>query len=346
MKIVKYFFLLLLLLVATISIFVATKNGNYIVNKSIIIDVPKPIVFNYVSDSKNWETINPWKNEKIKIKLFQKIDNETLLKSIVINEVNSEIKFTFRDTLSKKTIVIWSTQGTLSFKDKFLSIINKASNNNFDEKFENGLTALNKILTTEINTFNIKIDGFVNRDTIYYIQKALVCKVDELPNKIKSVIPKLEQLLVSTNTQKNGSPFLVYHAQDTLTNIVKVSVAIPTKIKIFTSPESDIYNGQTNPFQAVKATLKGNYNHKKEAVKELEDFMFKNRLERSDRNKIIEIMTTNITSEKYASKWITEIYIPVRPKKTTIRVIPVKKDSINTVIESSFPNPTNTENTK
>ena len=193
---------------------------------------------NYVSDSKNWETINPWKNEKVKFKLFQKIDDETLLKNIVINEVNSEIKLTFKDTLSKKTIVSWSTQGTLSFRDKFLSIINKASNNNFDEKFENGLAALNKILTTEINTFNIKIDGFVNRDTIFYIQKALVCKVDELPNKIKNILPKLEQLLVTTSTQKNGSPFLVYHARDTLTNIVKISVAIPTKIKIFTDRKS------------------------------------------------------------------------------------------------------------
>ncbi|MFM9987238.1 AraC family transcriptional regulator, partial [Flavobacterium sp.] len=254
MRIAKYIFLLVLLITITVSVFVATKDGNYIVTKSKQIDVSKEIVFNYVSDSKNWETINPWKGENTKVKSVQKIGEETILQNIIINEVPAELELTFRDTLSKKTIVTWTTKGKLSFKDKFLSIINRGTHNDFAEKFENGLTTLNTILTTEINSFTIKVDGFVNRDTIFYIQQVVSCKVEELPAKIKKTLPKLNQLLKITNTPENGAPFIVYHSIDSLANKITFSVAIPTKQKVFTSTESDIYTGQTNPFQAVKAT--------------------------------------------------------------------------------------------
>ncbi|WP_228463134.1 effector binding domain-containing protein, partial [Flavobacterium psychrophilum] len=336
MRIAKYIFLLLLLITITISVFVATKDGSYVVTKHKEINVPKEIVFNYVSNSKNWETINPWKGENAKIQSVQKIDGEIILQNIVINKIPAELKLTIKDTLIKKTIVTWTTRGKLSFKDKFLSIINRGTHNDFGEKFDNGLTLLNTILTTEINSFSVKIDGFVNRDTVFYIQQVISCKVEELPTKIKKTLPKLNELLKITNTPKKGDPFVIYHAVDSLANKITISVAIPTKNKVFTSSESDIYTGQTNPFQAVKATLTGNYNHKKEVLEQLYDFMSKNKLERSDRNKIFEIIPKNSLTEKSAAKWVTEIYIPVRPKKITVRIKPVKADTINTVIESNF----------
>ena len=341
MRIAKYVFLLLLLISITISVFVSTKDGSYMITKRKEIDVPKEIVYNYVSDSSNWETINPWKDEAIKLKSVQKIDGETILQNIVIHEVPTELKLSFKDTLSKKTIVTWTTSGKLSFKDKFLSLINRGKHNDFGEKFIKGLTTLNTILTTEINSFTVKVDGIVIRDTVFYVQRAMSCRVEELPSKIKNILPKINQLLNATNTEQNGAPFIIYHANDSITNKIKFSIAIPTKNKVFTSDESDIYTGQTNSFQAVKATLTGNYNHKKEAIAKLFEFMLANGLERSDSNKIFEIIPINILTEKLASKWVTEIYIPVRPKKTNVRVKPTKKDTINTTVESDFKNITN-----
>ncbi|WP_394757877.1 GyrI-like domain-containing protein [Flavobacterium sp.] len=340
MRIAKYIFLLLLLVTATLSVFVATKDGTYFIEKSKVINVPRATVFSYVSDSKNWETYNPWKQEINKVKIQQIFGTDSITKTIAINGVDSEIHIKFNDTL-KNTKITWSTKGKLSFKDKFLSIINKGTHNDFAEMFDKGLTDLNTVLTTEINSFNIKMNGFVNRDTIFYIQRPVSCKIEELPAKIKNVLPKLKQLLTATNTAQKGDPFIIYHSKDSLNNKITFSIAIPTKYKIFTSSESDIYSGQTNPFQAVKATVTGNYNHKKEAIDKIFEFMSQNRLEQSDRHKIVEIIPVNSSTEKFASKWITEIYIPVRPKKTTIRVKPVKRDTLNTIIESNFKNPTN-----
>lgn len=335
MKFVKYFILLLLLLVLTISVFVATKSGNYNVNKSIVINVSKKIVYNYLADSKNWNSINPGKDQHNEIQNIIKIDTATLEQNIILDEVNTKIEVKIQDTLRNKTLVKLYTIGNLTFKDKFLSIINKGQHNNIGQKFEDYLSTANKILTTETNSFSVKIDGFVNRDTIFYIQKPIICKTDELPNKLKSVIPKLKKLLNATNTAQNGDTFLVYHEVDSVSNIVKLSVALPTKQKVFTSSESDVFTGQINPFQAVKATLIGNYIHKEKVYKQMKSYLLSNKLEISIKTKKIEYIPVNISTEKSASKWKTEIYLPVKPFINIKKKPKIVNDSIVTVPEAN-----------
>lgn len=272
---------------------------------------------------------------KSKIKILETFQNDSILQQLTVNDIESELRLTFKDTL-KGTKVSWSTRGQMSFKDKFYALINKGVKNTFGDMFDKGLSSVNTILTAEINTFDIKVDGFVERDTVFYVQRPVSCKEEELSNKIKTILPQLNQLLKSTNTVINGAPFIIYHSKDSIKNTITFSVAVPTRVKVRTSSQSDVLTGQTNPFQAVKATLTGNYNHKKEAISRIFKFMEENRLEQSDRHKEIEVISKNITTDKSASKWVTEIYIPVRPKKLAIKVRSVKNDTINTIIDSQF----------
>jgi len=339
MKIAKYLILLLLLISGTISVFVATKDGSYFIQKSKIIDVSKDLVYKYVTDKSNWDSINPWKNDQFKILNRETTDNEGITYKVLLNDVENELKLELRDTTNKKTVAVWSTKGKQTFKDKLLSIIGRGSKNDFSDRFEEALTAINNTLTREINTFSIKVNGFVKRDTIFYIQRPIVSKMEEIPNKIKTNLPQLQQILSSTGTASNGSPFIVYHSKDSIKNKFVYSIAIPVKYKIYTTQDSDIITGQINPSSTIKATLTGNYHHKIEVLKKLYLFMEDNRLELSDKYKEIEVITKNITTDKSASKWITEIYLPVRPKKIVLKVSPIKKDSLNTQVDSQLEKP-------
>lgn len=330
MKIAKYLVLLLLLLAGTISVFVATKDGKYSVKRSKLIDLPKETVYKYVSDRKNWDSINPWKDENLKLIDFQDTEEGIVTQKILLGEVESNLTLHIKDTLSKKTSVEWSTEGSMSFRDKFLSIIGKGSKNNFDNKFDEGLNTINTILTREIKSFNVKLEGFVRLDTIFYIQRPVACKTEDLPKQIKNQLPKLKQLLANANVTAKGSPFIIYHKKDTINDVITFSVALPTEKKVYTTSESDIFNGQTNPFGAVKATLTGNYVNKKEALAKINEFIKKNKLEQSPTYKVIEFIPKNVLTEKSASTWVTEIYIPVRP----IKVVHVKK--VNTVNQDSI----------
>nr|WP_305069732.1 hypothetical protein [Flavobacterium covae] len=176
MKVAKYLFLLMLLLTGTIAVFVATKDGKYKIQHEKLIGVSKEIAFKYVSDRANWDSINPWKDGKIKVIQLQKVSNESISHQIVLNEAVNKLMLKFKDTLQNKTKAIWSTEGELTFKDKFLSIIGKGVQNDFEDRFESALNFVNTTLTREINSFQIKLDGFVKRDTLYYIQRPIVSK--------------------------------------------------------------------------------------------------------------------------------------------------------------------------
>ncbi|MCL9805423.1 AraC family transcriptional regulator [Flavobacterium amniphilum] len=334
MKIAKYIFLLILLTIGTVSVFVATKDGSYTIERKKIIDVPKSIVYKYVTDKQNWDSINPWKDEIWKINKIENPDEETLIHNITINEIVNDLKLTIKDTLNKKTVLSWKTEGSLSFRDKFLSIIGRGVSNDFADKFDEGLNSINHTLTREINTYTIKLDGFIKRDTIFYIQKVMSAKAEEIPQKIKFYLPKLKELIITTNTPTKGAPFIVYHQKDTVNNLYKFSLAIPTAKKVYTSTDSEFYTGQINPSSTVKATLTGNYNHKKEALSKIREFMVKNNLEQSDNFKEIEVISKNITTDKSASKWITEIFVPVRPIKKEAPVEKAKSVNQDSITEA------------
>jgi len=334
MKIAKYIFLLLLLISGTISVFIATKDGSYFIQKSKIIDVSKDLVYKYVADKSNWDSINPWKSDQFKIINRENTDTETITYTVLLNDVENELKLEVRDTLNKKTVAIWSTKGKQSFKDKLLSVIGRGTKNDFEDRFEEALTAINNTLTREINTFSVEVNGFVKRDTIYYIQRPITSKLEEIPNTIKKNLPQLQQILSSTGTPSNGNPFIVYHSKDSLNNKYTYSLAIPVKSKIYTSADSDIITGQINPSSTIKATLTGNYHHKPQVLKQLKAYMEKNKLEISDKFKEIEVLLKSSATDKSASKWVTEIYLPVRPKAVIKPVVakPINSDSITKAI--------------
>ncbi len=361
MKIVKYLFLLILLFLITVSILVATKNGNYFVKRTKIINVPKTVVFNYISEFKNWEKFGPWKKQdpsiqftfpektsglnsyynwtgkdgEGKIKTIFIAENDSINQNMTFNGSESKTSWTFKDTL-KGTKVTWSNKGKLNFTEKLFVFALGGADKVMGKMFDEGLINLNKVLTTspEIDTYKIIVDGFVKLDTIYYIQKPLSCKVSDLPKKIKTELPIMSKFLYTTENDANGSPFIVYHPKDSLSENIIFSIAIPTKEKIYTSEGSDIVTGQIDDYQAVRAKLFGNYTHKKEAYKQLYEYMTKNKLEKTPRNKIIEIITKNIVNDKTVSNWITEICIPVRPKKATI-IASIKKDTLDNVIKNN-----------
>ncbi|WP_211196204.1 GyrI-like domain-containing protein [Flavobacterium sp. H122] len=324
MKIAKYLFLLILLLAGTISVFVATKDGKYAIKHKKVIDVSRDIVYKYVTDTKNWDSINPWAGEKFSILSSEKTENESITQQIILNDIENQLKLELRDTLNKKTLAIWSTEGDLSFQDKFLSIIGRGKKNDFEDRFEEGLSAVNKTLTREINSFDIKIDGFIKRDTVFYIQRPLVSTKEQIPMMIKHFLPKLQKILSSTGTPSNGSPFLIYHVQDSSANKFKYSIAIPLEKKIYTTTDSDIITGQINPSSTLKATVKGNYIHLNKALQDLYKELPKYKLEVSDKYKYLEVISKNPLTDKSASNWVTEIYLPVRPIKK--EVAPVKKE--------------------
>ena len=60
MRILKYFFLLLLLALVGVTVFVSTQKGEYSIEKSRVIKSPRAVVYSYVGDLRDWENFSAW----------------------------------------------------------------------------------------------------------------------------------------------------------------------------------------------------------------------------------------------------------------------------------------------
>ena len=356
MRILKYLFLLLLLSMVTLTIFIATQKGDFTVERSKIINSPKAAVFNYVNDNKNWEDWNSLAVEDSEIKLINSQntigkgslltwegnagngdlqtlyvkDNDSIFQKMNYNGNSTDVFWTFKDTLGK-TKVTCTAKGKMSFSNKILTVINGGANNIFGKMFEKNLANIDKKLDYEINTYSIKVNGVVNKLENFYLAQRFTSTFANISKNTKIVIAKITLFCKKNNITISGKPFVIYHTYNTVNELTKLSICIPIKDKIFISEGSDILSEDLKSFQAIKTTLTGDYSHNKEALDKTLDYINANHFTADAAFSRLEIYSLGINEIKNPSKWITEIYSPLKAKVVTVNK-PIVIDSTKTEI--------------
>jgi effector-binding domain-containing protein len=364
MRILKYFFLLILLALFATTIFIATQKGNFDVEKSAVIKSPKSTVFNYINDYRNWETFSSWKKEDPQmefiypkatvgkggsyswkgkegdgnIKTISVIDNNSIIQKMNYNGSVSDVFWIFKDTLGG-TKVTWRAKGIMNFSFKIYTAFNGGVNNVIGDMYEKSLANLDKTLDYELNTYSIKVNGLVQKNGCFYLKQTIVSTIDNVPKNLRIMIPKIIYFFKKNNLTMHGKPFVIYHTYDVPKGITKFSVCIPIKEAVFTSEGSDITSGKLNSFQSIKTTLTGDYSHKKAAWNKALNYIKKNKLTENTAESYVEVYSKNMEQIANPSQWITEIYIPVKPKSVAV---PKPVAAVNvpiTATEESTQNP-------
>ena len=342
MRILKYLFLLLFLILIGLTVFVSTQNASYDVTRSKVIKNPKTTVFNYINDFRNWETFASWiqNDESIKFNYpeltmgkgascswtsdegdgnlttyFVK-DNDSIAQKMLQNGEQSTVYWKFKDTIGG-TKVTWRSKGKLDFKSKVFAFFRGGINSVVGDSYEKSLENLNKTLDYEINTYKIKINGIVNRPGGFYLKQFMHCKQKEVDRYIKILVPRMERFFEKNKLVKNGKPFIIYHKYDRANDFVGFSVCMPVRDSIHILPGSDIQSGEMANYTSLKTTLVGDYSHTQMAWKKAFDYISKNHYERNTSGQVIEVYVKGRNDIKSPSKWITEIYVPVYPKAAT-----------------------------
>jgi len=343
MRIIKYIFLLILLVTFAISIFVATQKGDFYVQRDSIIKHPKSTVFNYAYDYRNWKSFASWIKEDSKteftysqdsikknrsfswegtygkgdVKTFAIKHGDSIIQKMNFDGTSTELTWFFKDTIGG-TKVFWKSKGTMSFKFKIKCALSGGVDKVIGNMLEKSLLNLGNTLDYEINTYTVNVNGIFKKLGCFYLNQTIICKISNVSKNLSIMIPNLVAFFKKNNIEMKGKPFVLYHTYDTTNGITKISVCIPTKEQIFTSPGSDITYGKLNPFQAVKTTLIGDYSHSKEAWTKTFDFISNNNLTRDTEISNLEIYVDNIEQIENPSKWKTEIYIPVKSKAVVV----------------------------
>lgn len=344
MRILKYIFLLLVLIFIAVAVFVATQKGDFDITRTKIIHSPKAVVFNYVNDYSNWESWVSWgspdtdytysavtagkgskfswdgsQSDGASQTLFVK-ESDSISQRMEINGLPSDVSWKFKDTLGG-TKVTWRIKGKMGFMPKISAAINGGYEKVIGTMYEASLISLDKTLNREINAYQIKVDGIVQKPGTYYLRQTIVSTIPDMPKNIRVMFSKLNYFFRKNKMAIAGKPFVSYDYFDTSKGITKFSVCYPVNEEIFIAAGSDISSGKQEPFRAVKTTLTGDYSHLKEAWDKTFEYIAKNKLTESDGGNYLESYKIGKETVKNPSKWVTEIYIPI--KAATAVPVPV-----------------------
>lgn len=338
MRILKYIFLLFLLSLVALSIFVATQKGDFLVERSKVINSPRSSVYNYVNDYRNWSDFGSWTTEDPEIKInypqntigkgasyswegkdgsgemhtIRIIENDSIVQAMKFDGTTSTVFWNFKDTIGG-TKVTWKTKGKMSFFFKIYSALNGGVDNVIGAIYEKSLANLDKALDYEINTFSTINNGIVQRPIMNYIGQSFTSELVKVNKNFKIVIPKLTTFCKKNNIVINGKPFIIYHTYDTPKGLAKITIGIAIRDAIFLSAGSDIVAGKLEAFEGAKTTLTGDYSHLKTAYSKTVAYLNQNKLSPNPIFSHLEIYTSGKNEIKNTSKWVTEIYIPIVP---------------------------------
>ena len=354
MKILKYIVLLLLLSFVSFSVFIATQKGNFTIEKSKIIHTSKSNLYNYVNDYQNWgdfmafmvedatirihfskTTIgkgakSTWEGTEGKgtVQTFSVKENDSITQKMDLDGSKFNTTWVFKDTLGGTKVTLKS-KGEMSFSYKIYTALNGGANRIIGSLFEKSLANLDKSLDYEINTYSIKEDGIVTKLSTPYLKQSFTSKISSVIKNTRIVFPKIIDFCKQNKIELNGKPFVIYHTYDEKSGLAKISICIPIKEAIMTSDGSDIMSDQLEAFPAIKATLKGDYSHTGEALKKSKAYINQKVITPDSRFSHLEVYTISKSDIKNPSKWKTEIYFPIKPKKATPKIVPATEEISN-----------------
>lgn len=341
MKILKYLFFLILIVIIGGAVYFGTQDGNFDVSETKSIQAPVSMVYQNVNDFKNWEAWGPWKQQDSTMTFLytdktsgkgasyswtsenmgagsmtttNAAENASIDQSISFNtplgESSSEVYWKFTPN-NDGTEVTWGMKGEHSLLEKaFMAFQTENFDASMNSMFNKGLQSLDSVLQVAMNQYEVSVEGIKEYGGGYYMYTTTASKQAEIGDRMAPMMGKVAGFMQQNKIAMAGMPFTIYNDWDDLNGTVIFSAAIPVKERIITT-EGDVLCGYMEPLSAVKTILKGNYNYLDKAYEAAETYIQSNNLLKDSSKKMFEIYANDPGEYPNPADWITEVYIPV-----------------------------------
>jgi len=336
MKFLKYFFLLLLIVIIGASIYIATLDANYDVKQRRTIKAPVEVVFKIVNDFKHWQYWGPWyeidttivasfpdvtlgvgasytwtgKDGGGSIKTISLIPNKEIIQQIDFGMgTTPEVYWEF-NKIGTETEVTWGMRGKSGFAEKAYFLTQGGIEKSLSPMYSRGLELLEQYLVKEMEKYSIEIKGVVDYGGGFYLYQTTSSKIEEIDTKMDEMFPAIVKFMTDNNIEPSGKLFSITHKWDEKNNTTMFSTCIPVKERVITT--GNVLTGFLQPQKTFKTILKGNYKHSKEAWESAFKAIEKQGFSFIENKDAFEVYTVSPHDTAHPAEWVTEIYIPIK----------------------------------
>jgi effector-binding domain-containing protein/uncharacterized protein YndB with AHSA1/START domain len=344
MKIVKYLFFLILIVVVGITLFAATKNGKFQLEESVIIKAPPEVIFNNINDYKNWEAWGPWKDEDpsmtfryaevtsgvgasyswvgkdgegemhtVSVLPNLEIAQELIFKT-PIGDSKSTVYWTFEEQDNgSSTKVSWGMAGKQSLIEKIIFLFQEQSlEESIRPMYQKGLSTLQNLIHIEVAKYSIKVNGVTDYGGTYYMYVTASTNQNAVVQKSQEMFPLIRKYMSSEEIPITGMPLVIYNQIDKENETAIISAGIPVAERVIVPWNNDVLCTKINATKVLKTTLKGNYSNLEEAWSETYAYMAKMELTPTWNSEAFQVYVTDPALVKNPAAWVTYLYIPIK----------------------------------
>lgn len=336
MKLLKNVFLLLLIVIISLSIYVATIDGKYDVNKSHTVKAPVEMVFNEVNDFKNWENWGPWyeidstivasfpevtagvdasytwtgKDGNGSMKTISLIPNKEIIQQIDFGTgTTPEVYWNFNE-IENGTEITWGMKGKSGFMEKFYWLTQGGIEKSMAPMYARGLELLDNHISKQLEKHSIEIKGVVDHGGGFYLYQTTSCKMEDIGVNTEKMFTAIMKYMEDNSIDPSGKPFTLNHKWDEKNNTTMFSTCIPVNERIITS--DGVLTGYLKPQKTFKTILTGDYKYSYTAWEETYKNLMKQGFKQIEGSEPIEVYKVSPHDTPNPSKWVSEIYVPIQ----------------------------------
>ncbi len=343
MKLLKFLFFLILIVVIGGAIYFGTQDGTYQIESTRTINAPREVIYDIVNDYKTWEEWGPWKEEDPtmvfnyadktsgegasyswqgemdgKMTTVEAVPNISLKQDMTIStpagDRDSEVYWTFESTPKLETIVTWGIEGEHTLLDKvYFAFSGMDFRGQMEEMYEKGLDGLERAAREAIATYSINLDGITQYSGGFYLYRTTSAKAQSVPEIMAQNYNGISSFMDQNNIAITGMPFTIYNETFENGDVIMTN-ALPVREKIIVAGDANVFSGYMPTITAVKTTVRGNYTNLGEAWGKTMQYVQDQGYSLS-KEKPFEVYVTDPADYPNPADWITEIYVPIEDIK-------------------------------
>lgn len=332
MKVLKKILIAILVLVLILVGVAYLLPKEVKVERSAVINAPPEVVFEQINTLKNWEIWSPWHaiDPDMQITYSSTASGEgayyewksankqvgdgklTILKSYPVDSILVEMDFGEQgvatvsylfEKVDDGTKVTWTMVSDMGMNpiNRYMGLM---MDNMVGESFEKGLENL------EEASKNAPQAGFIVEEKVIPEQKYIAyyakSSMEEMPQKMGEAFGALMKFMQDNDLQATGAPFTIYLDYDETETTFECGIPVAEDVET----SGDIGMRNMASADALMTIHKGAYENLGETYNKFMKWVKEN--DKNVTGTAIEIYLTDPQAEPDTSKWVTEVYFPLK----------------------------------